>query len=152
MGSQVLERIAPLRAATCREYAPMSLSHSPRFPLLVSASASRACARGLAVAFAASVVVLAAGADAHAGALGGGLIEFLFTGKSEPMLQASLSPTVDPEILRYQEDPRYQGPAPSSSTRRSACFTSSSWTARRSATASASAAPGSPGPASRLSP
>jgi lipoprotein-anchoring transpeptidase ErfK/SrfK len=89
----------------------MSLPHSPstHFEALVAAPASRACARGLAVALAAGVVVLAAGADAHAGALGGGLIEFLFTGKAEPsMRQAALSPTVDPEILRYAEDPRYQ--------------------------------------------
>ena len=86
----------------------MSLPHSPCDPSFVSASASRACARGLAVAFAAGVVVLAAGADAKAGALGGGLIELLFTGKAEPMRQASLAPTVDPEILRYAEDPRYQ--------------------------------------------
>ena len=50
---------------------------------------------GLAVALAAGVVVLAAGADAHAGALGGGLIEFLFTGKAEPsMRQAALSPRI----------------------------------------------------------
>ena len=60
------------------------------------------------MAFAAGVVVLAAGADAKAGALGGGLIELLFTGKAQPMRQASLAPTVDPEILRYAEDPRYQ--------------------------------------------
>ncbi len=88
----------------------MSLPHSPLLPsrTFVSATASRACARGLAVAIAAGVVVLAAGADAQAGALGGGLIELLFTGKAEPMRQASLSPTVDPEILRYAEDPRYQ--------------------------------------------
>jgi lipoprotein-anchoring transpeptidase ErfK/SrfK len=86
----------------------MSLPHSPNLPSFVSASASRACARGLAAAFAAGVVVLAAGVDAHAGALGGGLIEVLFTGKAEPMRQASLSPTVDPDVLRYEEDPRYQ--------------------------------------------
>ena len=86
----------------------MSLPHSPCYPSFVSASASRACARGLAVAFAAGVVVLAAGADAKAGALGGGLIELLFTGKAQPTRQASLAPTVDPEILRYAEDPRYQ--------------------------------------------
>jgi lipoprotein-anchoring transpeptidase ErfK/SrfK len=87
----------------------MSLPRLPHLPCtFVSASASRACARGLAAALAASVVVLAAGVDAHAGSLGGGLIEFLFTGKAEPMRQAALSPTVDPEILRYQEDPRYQ--------------------------------------------
>jgi lipoprotein-anchoring transpeptidase ErfK/SrfK len=86
----------------------MSLPDSPNLPSFVSASASRACARGLAAAFAAGVVVLAAGVDAHAGALGGGLIEFLFTGKAEPTRQAALSPTVDPEVLRYEEDPRYQ--------------------------------------------
>ena len=86
----------------------MSLPHSPCHPSFVSASASRACARGLAAAFAAGVVVLAAGADAKAGALGGGLIELLFTGKAQPMRQASLRLTVDPEILRYAEDPRYQ--------------------------------------------
>jgi lipoprotein-anchoring transpeptidase ErfK/SrfK len=86
----------------------MSLPHSPNLPSFVSASASRACARGLAAAFAAGVVVLAAGVDAHAGALGGGLIELLFTGKAEPMRQAALSPTVDPDVLRYEEDPRYQ--------------------------------------------
>jgi lipoprotein-anchoring transpeptidase ErfK/SrfK len=85
-------------------FLPHSLCH-PSFP---STPASRACARGLAAAFAASGLVLAAGADAHAGTLGGGLIELLFTGKAEPMRQAALSPTVDPEILRYAEDPRYQ--------------------------------------------
>jgi lipoprotein-anchoring transpeptidase ErfK/SrfK len=89
----------------------MSLPHSPSTPFeaLVAAPASRAFGRGLAVALAASVVVLAAGADVHAGTLGGGLIELLFTGKAEPSVrQAALSPTVDPEILRYAEDPRYQ--------------------------------------------
>jgi lipoprotein-anchoring transpeptidase ErfK/SrfK len=87
----------------------MSLPHSPSTPFeaFVAAPASRACARGLAVALTAGVVVLA-GADAHAGTLGGGLIEFLVTGKAQPMRQAALSPTVDPEILRYAEDPRYQ--------------------------------------------
>jgi lipoprotein-anchoring transpeptidase ErfK/SrfK len=85
----------------------MSLPHSPCLPFqaFVPAPASRACGRGLAAALAAGVVVLAAGADAKAGALGGGLIEFLFTG---PIRQAALAPTVDPEILRYAEDPRYQ--------------------------------------------
>ena len=73
----------------------MSLPHSPcpPFQTFVSAPACRACARGLAAAFAAGVVVLAAGADAKAGALGGGLIEFLFTGNAEPaMRQAALTP------------------------------------------------------------
>jgi hypothetical protein len=60
----------------------MSFPHSPTTPfeVFVTARASRAGAAGLAAALAAGVVVLAAGADAHAGALGGGLIEFLFTG------------------------------------------------------------------------
>jgi lipoprotein-anchoring transpeptidase ErfK/SrfK len=87
----------------------MSLSRSPRPPFLtfVSAPAARACARGLAAMLVAGSV-LAAGADARAGALGGGLIEVLFTGSVPPARQAALTPTVDPEILRYAEDPRYQ--------------------------------------------
>jgi lipoprotein-anchoring transpeptidase ErfK/SrfK len=60
------------------------------------------------VATLAAGVVLAAGADAQAGSLGGGLIEFLFTGSVPPVRQAMLTPAVDPEILRYAEDPRYQ--------------------------------------------
>ena len=87
----------------------MSIPRSPRLPSpqFVSVSASRAYARGLAAAVAAGVVFLAVDV-AKAGALGGGLIEFLFTGTVESRLAALTPGAPDPEVLRYEADPRYQ--------------------------------------------
>jgi lipoprotein-anchoring transpeptidase ErfK/SrfK len=74
----------------------MPVPRSSRSSLL-----ARACVLALAACAGAST-------SATAGALGGGLIEFLFSGgsmSSAPQRQANAP---DPEVMRYAADPRYQ--------------------------------------------
>jgi lipoprotein-anchoring transpeptidase ErfK/SrfK len=62
---------------------------------------ARACVLALASCAAAST-------DAAAGALGGGLIEFLFSGGSMSSASQPQANAPDPEAMRYAADPRYQ--------------------------------------------
>jgi lipoprotein-anchoring transpeptidase ErfK/SrfK len=70
-------------------------------------AASRPHSRAFVLAFMACTVVVAATADAAAAGLGGGLIEFLFSGGSLSAAPQRQAYAPDADALRYAADPRY---------------------------------------------
>src|ERR1700723_3795492 len=100
-----------LHAAKCSEYAPMScLSLDPLClpsPGLDPRTSSRPHLRAWILALLACTVVIAASADATAAGLGGGLIEFLFSGGSQSAAPQRQAYAPDADAMRYAADPRY---------------------------------------------
>src|SRR5271169_5271108 len=83
------------------------LRSSPLPPCPIPRAASRRGSRALFVALIAGVAVIAACADATAGGLGGGLLEFLFSGGAPSGAAQRQANAPDAEALRYAADPRY---------------------------------------------
>ena len=98
-----------LQEAKCSEYAPMSRldpSH-PSASCVDRRAASYPRSRAWILALTACAAVIAACGDASAAGLGGGLIEFLFSGGSQSAAPQRQAYAPDADAMRYAADPRY---------------------------------------------
>ena len=99
----------PLQEAKCSEYAPMS-RRDPTCPpasCVDRRASSHPHSRAWVLALTACAAVIAACADAAAAGLGGGLIEFLFSGGTQSAAPQRQAYTPDADAMRYAADPRY---------------------------------------------
>ena len=159
---------SPDRLARISGLAPhLAASPAPRIaaPSRTAGSAAGACrvlSRIIVLAALAAVTPTPAAAQSGRG-LGGGFLEFLFSGGATDGAPPAARPAYAPAGPQgeWRVDSRYarqlvpydgeESRAPLSSIRRNACSISSSLAARRCATGSASAAPDSPGPGPNMS-